>query len=427
MDVVRLSQMLQQATTLRQNDEYEKALRYYRSLLNQTADIPLLPDSEITHMRLTALRESGQVLYVLGRQEEALAKLEQYYQAVGSSEQGIDALGLIGRQYTQMGQHHKALGVHREALQLARAFNSVNGRAHAHSGIGSAFRGLGRIEESVPHMARALLLFQQLGDRQEQAWVGNQLGISYARLGKVDKAIAIFKQTLELAREIGVRETAVILSNLGEAYQVLYDMQQAFIHHQEAVAIYDSVDLPSGSADLYRNLGVDLYYLGQVEEGMKYLRRALQISEHVGRPNLHMQALYSLALAEIEQGREDLARAHTLELKAMTETGEAAGHLAKALHIEGLCAKLAGEFARARQAWQQATILAHETGQQMLIWQLHAAQATIADSEELTAVHLRIAAEIIEQIVYPIEDEKLRQKFLTAAPVHTILSQKQIQ
>ena len=303
----------------------------------------------------------------------------------------------------------------------------MSGRAHAHSGIGSAYRGLGRIEESVPHMARALFLFEQLGDKQEQAWVGNQLGISYARLGKVDKAITIFKQALELAREIGVRETAVILSNLGEAYQVLYDMQQAFIHHQEAVAIYDSVDLPSGSADLYRNLGVDLYYLGQVEEGMKYLRKALQISEHVGRPNLHMQALYSLALAEIDQGREELAQIHSLNLKALTEKGEAAGHLAKALHIEGLCAKLAGEFVRARQAWQQATILAHETGQQMLIWQLHAAQATIADSEELAAIHLRIAAEIIEQIIYPIEDEKLRQKFLAAAPVHAVLSQKQIQ
>ena len=122
MDVVRLSQVLQQATTLRQNDEYEKALRYYRSLLKQTADVPLLPGSEISQMRLTALRESGQVLYILGRQEEALAKLEQYYRAVGASEQGIDALALIGRQYTQMGQHHKALGVHREGLQLAEPF-----------------------------------------------------------------------------------------------------------------------------------------------------------------------------------------------------------------------------------------------------------------------------------------------------------------
>jgi tetratricopeptide (TPR) repeat protein len=426
MDVVRLSQLLQQATTLRQNDEYEKALRYFRSLLNQTTHIPPLSNSEVTQIRLTALRESGQALYILGRQEEALAKLEQYYQEVGSSEQGIDALALIGRQYTQMGQHHKALGVHREALQLARAFNSVSGRAHAHSGIGSAYRGLGRIEESVPHMARALLLFQQLGDKAEQAWVSNQLGISYARLGKVDKAIMTFKQGLELVREIGARETAVILSNLGEAYQVLYDMQQAFIYHQEAVAIYDSVNLPSGSADLYRNLGVDLYYLGQVEEGMKYLKRALQLGEHVGRPNLHMQALYSLALAEIEQGQEDLARTHACSLKRLSEQGEATGHLAKALHLEGLWAKVAGEFAQARQAWQQGAILAHETGQQMLIWQLHAAQATIADSEELAAVHLHIAAEIIEQIIAPIEDEKLRQKFLTAVPVQAVLSQKQV-
>ena len=426
MDVVRLSQLLQQATTLRQNDEYEKALRYYRSLLNQTANSPPFSNSEITYIRLTALRESAQALYILGRQEEALAKLEQYYQEVGTSEQGIDALALIGRQYTQMGQHNKALGVHREALQLARAFNSVSGRAHAHAGIGSALRGLGRIEESVPHMERALFLFQELDDKKEQAWVGNQLGISYARLGKIDKAIRIFEQELELAREIGVRETAVILSNLGEAYQVIYDMQQAFIYHQEAVAIYDSVNLPSGAADLYRNLGVDLCHLGQVEEGMKYLRRALQICEHVGRPNLHMQALYSLALAEIERGKTDLARTHAHTLKRLTEQGEATGHLAKALHLEGLCAKLAGEFVKARQAWQQATILAHETGQLMLIWQLHAAQAAIADSEELATVHLRMAAEIIEQIIHPIEDEKLRQKFLTAAPVQAVLNYKQI-
>jgi tetratricopeptide (TPR) repeat protein len=427
MDVVRLSQLLHQATTLYQNDEYEKALRSYRSLLNQTADTSLLSNSEVADIRLAALRESGQALYVLGRQEEALTRFEQYYQEVGASEQGIDALVLLGRQHTQMGQHHKALGVHREALQLARAVDSLSGRAHAHSGIGSAFRGLGRIEESVPHMARALLLFRELGDNKEEAWVGNQLGISYARLGNIDKAITIFKQALELAREIGVRETAVILSNLGEAYQVLYDMQQAFIYHQEAVAIYDSVDLPSGSADLYRNLGVDLFYLGQSEEGMKYLKAALRISEHAGRPNLHMQALYSLALAEIELGWEDLALTHSVALKVLTETGEATGHLAKALHLEGLCAKLAGEFAKARQVWQQATILAHETGQQMLIWQLHAAQAAIAVSEELAAVHIRIASEIIEQIIYPIEDEKLRQKFLTATPVHAVLSQKQVQ
>jgi hypothetical protein len=37
-----------------------------------------------------------------------------------------------------------------------------------------------------------------------------------------------------------------------------------------------------------------------------------------------------------------------------------------------------------------------------------------------------MAAEIIEQIICPLEDEKLRQKFLTAAPVQAVLNYKQI-
>ena len=422
MEITRLSNLLQQANTLHQSNEYEKALRFYESVLTKTADIPRFPDTEVANIRLTALRESGQVAYVLGQQEKALAKFEQYYSEAGASERGIEALALVGRQFTQMGQYHKALGVHREALQLARALDDRSGRAHAHSGIGSALRGLGRIEESVPHMERALALFQKLGDQAEQAWAGNQLGICYARLGQVEKSIDIFQLSLELARDLGTRETAVILSNLGEAHQVVFDMQQAFIYHQEAVALYDRVNLPGGSADLYRNLGVDLYYLGQVEEGMKYLKRALQTAEHVGRPNLHMQVLYSLALAEIEQGLIDLAQEHGQTLKELAEAGEATGYLAKALYVEGLCDKARGEFSQARQNWQQAIILAHETGQQALIWQLHAAQASIAENDELTAVHIRIAAKIIEQIADPIENEKLRQKYLATAPVQAVLS-----
>jgi hypothetical protein len=117
----------------------------------------------------------------------------------------------------------------------------------------------------------------------------------------------------------------------------------------------------------------------------------------------------------------EAAQDHISLLKELTQSGQVSGHIAKALYVEGLCLKASGEQTRARQAWQQATILAHETGQQMLIWQLHAAQATIADNAKVAAVHQRIAAEMLEQIVYPIEDEKLRQKFLSAVPVRAVL------
>ena len=76
----------------------------------------------------------------------------------------------------------------------------------------------------------------------------------------------------------------------------------------------------------------------------------------------------------------------------------------------------------ARQFWQQAILIAHEAGKQMLIWQLHAALANIAPTPELAAIHQRMAAEMIEQILYPIEDEGLRRKFVKARPVQAVLS-----
>ena len=77
----------------------------------------------------------------------------------------------------------------------------------------------------------------------------------------------------------------------------------------------------------------------------------------------------------------------------------------------------------ARQLWQQAVLVAHEAGKHMLIWQLHAALAQIAPTSELGLIHFRMAAEMIEQVIYPIENKALRRKFLEAKPVQDVLSQ----
>jgi ATP/maltotriose-dependent transcriptional regulator MalT len=95
---------------------------------------------------------------------------------------------------------------------------------------------------------------------------------------------------------------------------------------------------------------------------------------------------------------------------------------ADALHALGMCYKLRGDVAQAEQYWQQASFLAHETEQRMLLWQIHAAMAEVATMPGLADVHRRIAAEVIEQIVYPIADKKLREKFLTAPRVKAVLA-----
>jgi hypothetical protein len=97
--------------------------------------------------------------------------------------------------------------------------------------------------------------------------------------------------------------------------------------------------------------------------------------------------------------------------------------LADAYHALGLCHYCLGEETAARQLWQQGVLIAHEAGRQMLIWQLHAALAGLSPTPELATIHQRMAAEMIEQVAYPIEDEALRDKFLAAAPIQAVLSQ----
>jgi len=194
-------------------------------------------------------------------------------------------------------------------------------------------------------------------------------------------------------------------------------MEQALTYHREAVVLYDSLNLPGGGSDLYRNLGVDLYYLGHIKDGMEYLEMALQIAEHEGRPNLHMQALYSIGLAELEQGLMKQAYGHTQKLIVLAKEGTANSHLAKALHLEAMYHQLLENRLEARKLYQQASLLAHETGQQMLLWQIYAALSDIGPTSDLIIQYRIKAIEVIQEIVKPIEDEVLREEFLNATYV----------
>ena len=88
----------------------------------------------------------------------------------------------------------------------------------------------------------------------------------------------------------------------------------------------------------------------------------------------------------------------------------------------GLCSKVEGDEITAQQLWQQAIFLGHETHRRPLLWRIHAEMAKVMPNEDLAQVHYRIAAEVIQQIAYPIEDEQLKAAFLNAPPIAAILT-----
>jgi len=419
MDITELRELLEKARVARADTEHQKALDHFDTLLVETRGAPLA--DAVKEIRLVAMRERSRLLDRLGRRDEALTGLEQYYLEAGSTQHAVEALQRIGEIQSELGQQRKALEAFDEALALAEAYNYTEGRAKALLGRGFTLHRLGQSEEALADLKKARALSRQVDDLLGIRRAINRLGIVYVQTGQVDKAINAFQETLALAREAGnTREIAINLSNLGECYQQLFNMNAALPYHEEALKLAESTKLRSLEDDMARNLGFELFSLGRVEEGIEYLQRALRISEETQHPDIRLQSLYSLALAEIGRGNAAQARHYAEELKESAAAYNFRVYQAEALHALGRIEQLEGDTVTAEQRWQEAVFLAHETGRQFLLWQLHAALAEIAPNEGLARVHYQIASDIIHQIAYPIEDEEIRESFLQAEPVKAI-------
>ncbi len=421
MSNLELHQLFSQADEARQTHNYNAAIEQYTAVLNQTD--ANAEDSEIRALRLAALREIGMLQRRSGQHNEALATYEQYHREAKDSRQQIIAITQLGQQFTSMGQYDQALQKHKEALQLSETLNYVNGRAQAYLGLGSTYFYLGNYDEALAQLNKALSLFRQIDDHENISRTWNWLGILHLQLGQVDKAIAAYDAALPFARKMGELETSIVLNNIGEVYQSIFDMEQALIYHREGFEIANHLAMPNQTIDVRRNLGVDLCYLGQLEEGIQYLEEALQTSQKFENKDMTMQTLYSLAYAQIENNQLEVAKNYADQLEQMAKADDLRGYHARALYILGLYHCANGEPKEAEKIWQQVLFWAHETGQKNLLWRVHSVLANIAESAGLTEAHNRIASEVIDQIIYPIEDNALRQKFLNAPQVRAILSQ----
>jgi tetratricopeptide (TPR) repeat protein len=220
------------------------------------------------------------------------------------------------------------------------------------------------------------------------------------------------------------RLAAIELNNLGECYQLMYDMERALEQHTRSLAMREELGIDPGP-DVIRNLGVDLIELGRYEEGMARLHDALQRARAQGDADFVMQALNSLGSAYLSMNQPAQALTVGQEmLKMAEEVGSAGVRRAQALFTLGQ-ANLAQGHALEAHNHLQAGLFAAQASRSsgVLLWELHAALGKASPSPMLADVHFRIAADLIMQAVAAIEeDNELRTRFLHHAHIQEILN-----
>ena len=190
----------------------------------------------------------------------------------------VRAHRLFGRAHTELGRHDEAIEHLHKALMLADRTGITCEQAFTHRTLAWAWERRGDARRALLHAAEALRLLRTADEPVWQAGTLNQMGLYAARLGDYDDARAYCKDALATYQchddPTGVADTALSLGFI--EYQTGHH-QQAIGHYGQALAVFRAIGNVYQCADMLDRLGYPCAALGQHERARAFWRQAVEL------------------------------------------------------------------------------------------------------------------------------------------------------
>ena len=170
----------------------------------------------------------------------------------------------------------------REALAEGEAAGELRAQARAAYTLDWALFELGRSGEAV-HSARALEIYRELGDPEQEGRVLNNLGgLAYWR-GRWQEAIDLYRQAGVCSERAGhAADVAFTDGNIGEILADQGHLDAAAAHLQRARRVWSATGDRQGTAFATMLLGRLAVRAGNADNGLALLRDAVAEMERVG-------------------------------------------------------------------------------------------------------------------------------------------------
>ncbi|MEB3886180.1 tetratricopeptide repeat protein, partial [Lyngbya sp. CCY1209] len=186
------------------------------------------------------------------------------------------------------------------------------------------------LRAAIPYFEEAARLYEQTGDRANQAFAQLALGRVYSDLGEKQQALEYYEQALPLFQAVGDRSReATTLNNIGRVYSALGEKQTALEYYEQALPLRREVGDRSGEATTLNSIGGVYSALGEKQTALEYYERALPLRREVGDRSGEATTLYNIAFLQRSQGSltEALANMEQAiglieELRSLAPSGE---------------------------------------------------------------------------------------------------------
>ncbi len=212
--------------------------------------------------------------------------------------------------HIRLGYRHHQLAVWQAALDATARLSDTTIRGHAHRYLGNAYADLGRYEEGIGHLRKALALAEEHRNLGQQAHAHNGLSWALERCGDDRQAMVHDARALSLFRALNQPVgQAEALNSLGWHEARLGDYDSARTHCEAALALLRDHQNPDGESGILDSLGYIAHHTGQHEQAIDYYRQALAVRRTLGDTTAVAESLYALGHPHLALGEHEQTRA----------------------------------------------------------------------------------------------------------------------
>jgi tetratricopeptide (TPR) repeat protein len=248
----------------------------------------------------------------------------------------------------RQGRYVDSIALCREAVVAAEQLGDRASLAYAYFLLHAAHTDLGT-GEAGDYAAKALVLYEELGDLIGQANVQESLGIEAYWEGSWDESYALYERSGDLRDRAGHIVYARFASN--NMAEILSDRGQwaeADALFTEARRVWRAARYPFGVALANGNLGRSAARAGHYDDARLLLEVALEQWTQLGSTAFRLETEARLAELDVFEGRFESAIAGTDSAFAEIDTGSGSAMLRAFLHRSLGCAWMqSGEPQRA--------------------------------------------------------------------------------
>jgi signal transduction histidine kinase/DNA-binding response OmpR family regulator len=224
-------------------------------------------------------------------------------------EQLANALTGLGIAEDYSGSYDSAMLHYLQALKIYETQNNNTGIAKVLNNIGSVYFYQKEYEKAASYWEKSLSIKETLGSKKELAAGLNNLAVVYVRLKKFEAALQYYNKIIAIHQELkDYKNLAAAFNNTGILlHKKNNNGNESIVYYNKALAIYDSINLPLGKAEVLLNLGAVSYEQKNYTQAINYFENSLAISSTIGSV-AHIKQAYA-NLSETYELQKDFSNA----------------------------------------------------------------------------------------------------------------------